>query len=86
MKFGKVLRETVRTRMPAWADYMVQYKALKQLLSQLAEAQEKPEAAGHGARSAHCQIARRQIPRARAQTARAAARRRARREAGPSCA
>lgn len=48
MKFGKVLRETVRTRMPAWADYMVQYKALKQLLNQL-EAQAKEEEAGRGA-------------------------------------
>jgi len=50
MKFGKVLRETVRTRMPAWSEYMVQYKALKQLLKQLAEAQGRADDAGHGAR------------------------------------
>ena len=32
MKFGKLLRSTVQTRMPQWKDYVINYKALKQAL------------------------------------------------------
>lgn len=32
MKFGKVLRQTVDSRMPQWREYMIDYKTLKQAL------------------------------------------------------
>jgi hypothetical protein len=54
MKFGKTLRETVKARMPAWADYMLQYKALKQLLNQLVEAHTAAADPGHGAYVLRC--------------------------------
>ena len=38
MKFGKVFRTTIDTRMPHWRDHMIDYKALKQAIKrQLAQ-------------------------------------------------
>lgn len=34
MKFGKLLRATVDSRMPQWRDFVVQYKSLKQTIKQ----------------------------------------------------
>ena len=35
MKFGKLLRHTVDTRMPQWRNYTLGYKQLKQQIKQL---------------------------------------------------
>lgn len=35
MKFGKLLRRTVDTRMPQWRNYTLGYKQLKQQIKQL---------------------------------------------------
>ena len=35
MKFGKLLRHTVDTRMPQWRNYTLAYKQLKQQIKQL---------------------------------------------------
>ena len=32
MKFGKIHRQTVETRMPQWRDHCVDYKALKKAI------------------------------------------------------
>jgi len=34
MKFGKIFRHTVETRMPQWSDHCINYKALKQAIKQ----------------------------------------------------
>ena len=36
MKFGKVLRQTVDSRMPQWREYMINYKHLKQAIKKQA--------------------------------------------------
>jgi len=36
MKFGKIFRQTVDTRMPHWRDHMIDYKALKQAIKRQA--------------------------------------------------
>ncbi len=33
MKFNKLLRSTVESRMPHWRDHMIQYKQLKQAIN-----------------------------------------------------
>mmetsp|Transcript_7734 Transcript_7734/g.21173 ORF Transcript_7734/g.21173 Transcript_7734/m.21173 type:complete len:223 (+) Transcript_7734:101-769(+) len=37
MKFGKMMRATVQSRMPSWEAYVLDYKGLKQLLNQLVD-------------------------------------------------
>ena len=32
MKFGKIFRQTVETRMPQWRDHVINYKQLKQAI------------------------------------------------------
>jgi len=42
MKFGKMMRATVEARMPAWADYMLDYKQLKRQIKEILRTQAGP--------------------------------------------
>ena len=44
MKFGKLLRRTVDTRMPQWRNYTLGYKQLKQQIKQLEEEKKASDA------------------------------------------
>ena len=37
MKFGKLLRATVDSRMPQWREHVLQYKQLKQVVKKASE-------------------------------------------------